>query len=188
MAKLQQRFLTATMTALQCTGCIVASSLQQICGVLRARVAALICFLASCHVFACNYCVHCHCCLMQVYTGLQAGSYRFSVMLTGQDAEYAAQSTFSIDTDGPVVTITSGPATISSGGLISFVFVSEAAAYFQCRWVNVSAGTTTGSFNNCTSPAWALLIHKAQQLCRTCLHAAKPHLNACISAFSVSAV
>ncbi len=94
-----------------------------------------------------------HCYVMQVYTGLQAGSYRFSAMLTGQDAEYAAQSTFSIDTDGPVVNITSGPATISSGGLISFVFVSEAAAYFQCRWVNVSAGTTTGSFNNCTSPA-----------------------------------
>ncbi|DBA90044.1 TPA: Signal peptide peptidase-like 2A [Trebouxia sp. C0005] len=89
----------------------------------------------------------------QVYTGLQAGSYRFSAMLTGQNAEYAAQSTFSIDTVGPVVNITSGPATISSGGLISFVFVSEAAAYFQCRWVNVSAGTTTGSFNNCTSPA-----------------------------------
>lgn len=91
--------------------------------------------------------------MMQAYTGLSAGSYRFSAMLTGQTANEAAQSTFTIDTDGPTVTITSAPDAISSGGLTSFVFVSEAAAYFQCRWVNVSAGTTTGSFDNCTSPA-----------------------------------
>ncbi|KAL0037541.1 hypothetical protein WJX77_001610 [Trebouxia sp. C0004] len=89
----------------------------------------------------------------QVHTGLQAGSYRFGAVLTGQNAEYAAQSTFSIETVGPVVNITSGPASSSTGGLITFVFVSEAAAYFQCRWLNVSAGITTGSFNNCTSPA-----------------------------------
>jgi len=38
-ANLQQRFMIATMTALQCTGCSLASSLQWICGVLRSRVA-----------------------------------------------------------------------------------------------------------------------------------------------------
>ncbi len=90
---------------------------------------------------------------LQAYVDLQAGSYRFSAMLTGQAADQAAQSVFTIDTDGPVVTITSSPDAINNGGLVSFVFVSEGAAYFQCRWVNVTAGTTTDSFSNCTSPA-----------------------------------
>lgn len=73
-------------------------------------------------------------------------------MLTGQSANQAAQSLFTIDTDGPVVTIENN-VTLSNGGLVSFVFVSEAAASFQCRWVNVTAGTTTGAFVACTSPA-----------------------------------
>ena len=80
---------------------------------------------------------------LQVYLSLQAGTYRFSAMLAGQTDQSAAQTVFTVDTLGPDVTITSSPDAINNGGVVSFAFVSEGAASFQCQWVNVTAGTTT---------------------------------------------
>lgn len=90
-----------------------------------------------------------------MYASVQAGSYRFSVSLTGQNSNQAAQSLFQIVLDGPVVDITVPPADPSTGQVVAFKFVSETAAYFQCRWVNVTA-STPDDYANCTSPAYVL--------------------------------
>ena len=90
---------------------------------------------------------------LQVFLDLQAGTYRFSTMLAGQTDQSAAQTVFTVDTIGPDVTITSSPDAINNGGVVSFAFVSEGASSFQCRWVNVTAGTTTDPFDSCRSPA-----------------------------------
>ena len=89
---------------------------------------------------------------VQAYPSLQAGTYRFSAMLTGQSANQAAQAFFVVDTDGPTVNITAAPDSITNGGLVTFVFTAEGASYYQCRFLNVTAGTNA-NFANCTSPA-----------------------------------
>lgn len=92
-------------------------------------------------------------CIVQVYSNLQAGTYRFSAMLTGQQANQAAQASFVVDTIGPAVSISAAPASITNGGLVDFVFSSEAAAYFQCRTLNVGA-TAMPDFETCVSPKY----------------------------------
>ena len=89
--------------------------------------------------------------MAQAYSDLQAGTYRFSAMLTGQSANQAAQASFTVDTNGPAVSITGAPDSITNGGLVNFIFASEAAASFQCRFLNVGSSTTP-DFTTCVSP------------------------------------
>ena len=90
-------------------------------------------------------------CMVQVYSDLQAGSYRCSAMLMGQQANQAAQTSFVVDTIGPAVSISAAPASITNGGLVDFVFASETAASYQCRTLDVGA-TNTPDFEACQSP------------------------------------
>lgn len=89
--------------------------------------------------------------MVQAYPDLQAGTYRFSAMLAGQSANQAAQASFTVSTNGPAVSITGAPDSITNGGLVNFIFSSEAAATFQCRFLNV-ASNTMPNFAKCTSP------------------------------------
>lgn len=78
-------------------------------------------------------------------------------MLAGQNSNQAAQALFQILTDGPTVNITVPPVTPNTGQVVAFKFVSEAAASFQCKWVNVTASSSP-DFAPCTSPAYASLL------------------------------
>lgn len=114
---------------------------------------------------------------VQVYGSVPAGSYRFSVMLAGQAGNQAAQALFQILTEGPSVNITVPPANPSTGQVVAFKFVSEAAAYFQCRWVNVTA-STVDSYANCKSPEYvpSALLASHCSLSQRCMHKAATYL------------
>ena len=114
------------------------------------------------------------CVVVQVYGSVQAGSYRFSVMLAGQTADQAAQSLFQNSTEGPSVAITVAPPNPTTGQVVAFKFVSEAAAYFQCRWVNVTA-SSPDDYATCNSPAYGSALPCLPALpCPAC--PALPHL------------
>lgn len=77
-------------------------------------------------------------------------------MLSNQNGNQAAQSLFQVLTEGPSVKITVSPPSPTTGQIVAFKFVSETAAYFQCRWDNVTA-SSIDDYANCTSPAYVLL-------------------------------
>ena len=112
------------------------------------------------------------CAGVQTYGSVQAGSYRFSVMLTGQSANQAAQALFQNSTEGPSVAITVAPPNPTTGQVVAFKFVSEAAAYFQCRWVNVTA-SSLDYYATCTSPAYGSALPSVLP-CPTCPALSRP--------------
>jgi hypothetical protein len=85
----------------------------------------------------------------QTYTGLTAGAHTFEVRATdpaGNTDQTPASYGWTLDTDGPETTISSGPGSPTNETGAAFVFTAtEAGSSFECR-------LDGGAFASCTSP------------------------------------
>lgn len=84
----------------------------------------------------------------RAYSSLAQGAHTFRVRATDGAGNTGAEATrtWTVDTVGPAVTITSGPSGTVASSSASFAFTSEASASFECR-------VDSGAWGSCTSPA-----------------------------------